>query len=266
MRIFIAGAGEVGFHIASSLSQEGHEIVVIEADADKVQRLQSELDVLAVSGDGCNAAILKEQGIEGADLFFAVSNNDPANLLAAMTARRLGASKCVARLGNPFHDLNPLLIDNPNVIPLYPERLVAEEILGLMRIPGVAKAHFFADGKLVLLKARPSRARDIFDKPLWQLKVPEGWILVGVVRGLRLTLPRGDTVLKPKQWIYAVGRTETVGEFLATIGVESPPTRKVLIAGAGHVGTWLAKGLVEDKVQVTVIQRQPQKAMALASE
>ena len=266
MKIFIVGAGEVGFHIAGSLTQEGHEIVIIESDPEKVQRLQTELDVMAVTGDGCNAKVLKQHGVHDADLFFAVSNDDPANLLAALTARRLGAAKCVARVGDPYHGSSPLLEDDPNIIPLYPERLVAEEILGLTRVPGVSKAHFFADGKLVFLRARPSTQIDMYDRPLRELKGPEGWILVGVVKGINLAVPRGDTILRHGQRIYAVGRTETVGEFLKSIGVEAPPTRRVLIAGAGHVGTWLAKGLVKDKVQVTVIQRQAQKAMALASE
>jgi trk system potassium uptake protein TrkA len=266
MKIFIVGAGEVGFNTANSLTQEGHEIIVIERDLEKVQRLQNELDVLAVTGDGCNANILRQHNVHDADLFFAVSNNDPANLLAALTARRLGVGTCVARVGNPYHGCSPLLEDDANVMPLYPERLVAEEIQGLMRVPGVSKAHFFADGKLVLLRVRPSLSVDIYGKPLRELHGPEGWILVGVVQGLRLVVPRGDTVLEHGQSFYAVGRTETVGDYLKAIGIDVPPTRNVLIAGAGHVGTWLAKGLVKDKIRVTVIQRQAQKAMALASE
>jgi trk system potassium uptake protein TrkA len=266
MRIFIVGAGEVGRHIASSLTQEGHEIIVVEADLDKAQNLQSELDVLAVSGDGCNARILEQHSVHDADLFFAVSNDDAANMLAGLTARRLGVAKCVARVGNPFHGSNPLLADDPNIIPMYPERLVADEIRALMRVPGVSKAHFFADGKLVLLRVRPSTRADIYDKPLRDLKGPEGWILVGVMQGLKLRVPRGDTILLHGQNLYAVGQTETVGDFLTGIGVEAPPTRKVLIAGAGHVGSWLARGLVKDKIQVTVIQRKRQKAKALAAQ
>jgi trk system potassium uptake protein TrkA len=266
MKVFIVGVGEVGFHIARSLSEEGHDLVVIELDPEKVQRLQSELDVLAVTGDGCDPAILQEHGVEDADLFFAVSDNDPTNLLVALTARSMGAKRCVARLGDPYHGSNPLLQADPEIIPLYPERLVAEEILGLTRVPGATKAHFFADDKLVLLHARPSMSVDIYGKPLRQLQGPDGWILVGVLQGLRLTVPRGDTILMPGQEIYAVGHTETAKEFLRAIGVESTPPRNVVIAGAGHVGHWLAKRLVEQKIQVTVIERQQKKALSLASE
>jgi trk system potassium uptake protein TrkA len=266
MRIFILGAGEVGYHIASSLVREGHDLVVIEADPDQAEKVQSQLDVMAVQGDGCQPDLLRKYGVENAELFFSVSNSDATNLLAALTARRLGAAKCIARLGAPEHGENPLLLDDSNIIPLYPERLVADEILGLTRISGVSKAHFFEGGKLLLLRARPSRRADIYDQPLRDLKGPDGWILVGVETGMKLAIPRGDTVLRPGQRIYAVGRTETASEFLEAIGVEAPPTKKVVIAGAGHVGSWLAKRLVEDQVQVTVIQRHPGRALALATE
>jgi trk system potassium uptake protein TrkA len=266
MRIFILGAGEVGYHIATSLVLEGHDLTVIEADPERAQKVQTTLDVMSVQGDGCQADLLLKYGVENADLFFSVSDSDAVNLLAALTARRLGAKKAIARLGVPEHGENPLLLDDPGIIPLYPERLVAEEILGLTRIAGVSKAHFFEGGKLLLLRARPSSRADIYDRPLRELEGPEGWILVGVETGMKLSIPRGDTVLRPGQRIYAVGRTETAKEFLEAIGVEAPKVKRVVIAGAGHVGSYLAKKLVEDDVQVTVIQRHPGKALALATE
>ncbi len=266
MRIFILGAGEVGYHIASSLSLEGHDLVVIEADAERAQRVQSTLDVMSVAGDGCEPDLLLKYGVKNADLFFSVSDSDTVNLLAALTARRLGAKRCIARLGNPAYGENQLILDDPYITPLYPERLVAEEILGLTRVAGVSKAHFFEDGKLLLLRTRPSRKADVFNRPLRDLKGPEGWILVGVEKGMKLSIPRGDTVLRPGQRVYAVGRTESATEFLKAVGVESPPVKKVVIAGAGHVGSWLARKLVEDHVQVTVIQRHPGRALALATD
>jgi trk system potassium uptake protein TrkA len=266
MRIFILGAGEVGFHIATSLVHEGHDLVVIDDDPDQTQRVQSSLDVMAVQGDGCQSHLLRQYDVGNADLFFSVTNIDAVNLLAALTARKMGASKCIARIGNPEHGENPLLLDDPNILPLYPERLVAEEILGITRLPGVSKAHYFEDGKLLLLRARPARRAEIYNKPLRELDMPEGWVLVGVEKGMQLSIPTGDTALRLGQRVYAVGRTETAPEFLKALGIDVAPTRKVIIAGAGHVGSWLAKKLVEEKVQVTVIQREPRRALALATE
>jgi trk system potassium uptake protein TrkA len=266
MRIFILGAGEVGYHIATSLVSEGHDLVVIEENPELSQKLATSLDVMSVQGDGCQPSLLTDHGVGSADLFFAVSNSDAVNLLSALTARHLGAKKCIARLGNPEHGANPLLVNDPNIIALYPERLVAEEILGITRVPGATKAHFFERGTLLLLRVRPSGKANIYGRPLRDMKGPEGWILVGVERGMKVTIPRGDTVLRPGQRLYAVGRSETATEFLGALGIKSPPVRKVVIAGAGQVGGWLAKKLVEDQIHVTVIQRDARRALALATE
>jgi len=136
MKVFIVGAGEVGIHIASSLVREGHDLVVIEKDSKKVSNLQKSMDILAVAGDGCNPRLLKTHGAADADLFFAVSNNDSVNLLSALTARKMGAARCVVRVGNPELGHNPLLKEDSQILQLYPERLVAEEIFSLTRVPG----------------------------------------------------------------------------------------------------------------------------------
>ncbi len=133
--------------------------------------------------------------------------------------------------------------------------------------PGVSKAHFFADGKLVLLRVRPSERVDIYDKPLRDLKGPDGWILAGTGPRPEITVPKGDTVLKRGQSIYAVGRTETVGDFLRGVGIEIAADEKGSSSWVRVMwGRGLPRGLVKDKIQVTVIQRKLEKAQALASE
>jgi trk system potassium uptake protein TrkA len=266
MKIFIVGAGEVGVHIASSLRHEGHDLVVIERDPKKVSQLQSSLDILAVVGDGCNPALLKNHGIADADLFFAVSNRDAVNLLSALTARSLGAKRCVVRVGDPALGNSPLLKKDKEIVQLYPERLVAEEIFNLTRVPGASKARFFADGRLVLLQARPSLDADIYGRPLKEISGPQNWILTGIHRAAGTVIPRGDTVLRPGDLLYAVGPTDGIPEYLGSIGVESAATKRVVIGGAGQVGESLAKRLVKEKVQVVVIQRGASRAFDLAAE
>ena len=87
------------------------------------------------------------------------------NLLSTLTARKIGAGRCVVRVGNPELGHNPLLRKDKEILLLYPEQLVAEEIYGLTRVPGAGKARFFADGKLVLLQARPSMVETLPGPP-----------------------------------------------------------------------------------------------------
>jgi len=266
MKVFIAGAGEVGFHISTSLVREGHDLVIIERDRDKVRRLEKKLDVLVVRGDATNPQILRANGIENASLFFAVTNDDAANLLAAMTARKLGAARSVVRLGQVFHEFNPVLQDDPDLIPMYPEKLVAEEILALLKVPGASKVRYFEQGRLVLLHVRASEDADVYGKPLKDLQGPEGWILTGIRRGGELIIPRGDTTLEPEDLFYAVGRSESIPEYMESLGVKARPVRHVVIAGGGQVGRALARLIVAEKIKVTVIQRSGERAFQVASE
>ena len=131
---------------------------------------------------------------------------------------------------------------------------------------GASKARFFADGELVLLQARPSMDAEIYDRPLKELNGPASWILTGIHRASGTVIPRGDTILRPGDLLYSVGPTESIKEYLRSIGIESEPTRRVVIGGAGQVGEWLAKRLVKEKIQVVVIQRGVSRAFNLAAE
>jgi len=266
MKIFIVGAGEVGVHIALSLVREGHDLVVIEKSSEKVERLQKSMDILAVAGDGCNPKLLREHGVGEADLFFAVSNVDAVNLLSALTARSLGAARSVVRVSDPQLGRSPLLQQDKDIVQLNPERLVAEEIFTLMRVPGVGKARFFADGRLVLLLARPSIKAPIYGRPLKEMTGPKKWILTGIRRASGLLIPRGDTVLRMGDLVWAVGLSDAIPDFLESMAVESHPTKRVVIAGAGQVGRWLAKLLVKEKIKVTVIQRGVDRAFDFAAD
>jgi trk system potassium uptake protein TrkA len=155
---------------------------------------------------------------------------------------------------------------DPEIVRLYPERLVAEEIFSLTRVPGVGKARFFADGRLVLLLARPSFAADIYDRPIKDLPGLNRWILVGVRRASGVFIPRGDTIIRRGDLLYAVGTSDTINEFLGYIDVKSHPIKNVIIAGAGQVGEWLARLLIKEKVRVCMIQRGEDRAFEMAAK
>lgn len=266
MKIFISGAGEVGSHIASSLVREGHDVVVVDKDPERVRSLASSLDVLAVHGDGASPHLLSRHGIQDTAVFFAVSNSDTTNILSAATARAMGAARCVVRVGHHYHADNPLLKD-PNITLIFPEQLVAEEIMSMMRVPGAVRARFFENDRLVLLHLRPSPNKDeLFGRPLKELSWPPDWVLAAIRRGTRIAIPSGDTALQRDWRLYAVGRTEHIDTLLQYVGVESRPTERVLVAGGGQVGARLCQLLLDHKKQVTLIQRTRERAMELAEQ
>jgi trk system potassium uptake protein TrkA len=138
VRVIIIGAGEVGYHIASRLSREQHDVVVIDHSPALIGRIQEELDVLAYHGHGSNPATLDGAGIAQADMIIAVTNSDEVNLVACLLARQYQVPTCIARINNlDFRD-SPLVAVGESIgidLLINPSQAVAEEIRHLVKVP-----------------------------------------------------------------------------------------------------------------------------------
>ena len=156
MKIIIVGAGEVGFHIAESLSQKEQDVVVIDKDSEKIKRIHDNLDVQALLGSGTSPKLLKESGIRTADMMVAATDSDEVNLISCLLARNLNASLLkVARVRNEEYVedkelFSKELLDVDHII--NPESLMSQTILRLMEVPGASEVIDFADGKGALRK------------------------------------------------------------------------------------------------------------------
>ncbi len=271
----------MGEHLLWHLSRlpERHDIVLVDRDPQVRTHLERKYDIAAAEGDASIPSVLLEHG-EGADVLFALTHSDATNLLAAITATDpvIGARRAVVRLSDPRHRDNPLLDrgGRPETVhTIFPEDLVAQAILGIIRHPGARSFRSFADGALALVRARPERDF-VFGKPLRDLDVaPRRWILTGILRRRRgpepgeygmlvdpaadpagpLHIPRGDSRIEVGDEIFAVGPANSASAFFRAIGHDSRPTRRVVIAGLGQVGRRLAELLFDADVEVTVIRR-----------
>lgn len=102
MRVIVIGIGEVGQHVARTLSQERHDVTAVDQDARRVETMQDELDALVVAGNGASPRFLRDLGVGQADLVCAVTQSDETNVIAALAARQLGAGRTVARVRDAF--------------------------------------------------------------------------------------------------------------------------------------------------------------------
>ena len=131
MRLIIIGAGEVGYHIASRLSREHHDVVVVDQSHELIGRLQEELDVMAYCGHGSNPSVLEGAGIAQAEMLIAVTNTDEVNLVACLLARQYGVKTCIARITNLDFRHSPLIAAGNAIgidLLINPSQAVAEEI------------------------------------------------------------------------------------------------------------------------------------------
>ena len=172
MHIVIAGAGEVGKHLAKMLSNEEHDLVVIDNDPERLKAIGSALDVLTIEGNANSIALLKEAKIHKADLFISVTFSEDVNVNSAVLSKRLGAKKTIARIDNQEYLLpaNKEIFENLGVdYMIYPEKIAAREVVGLLSETGSTEVVEFSGGRLHMYVIRLDEDAPIIHKTLREL-------------------------------------------------------------------------------------------------
>ncbi len=269
MKIIIVGAGEVGFHIAQRLSRENQDVVLIDKDAAKTNRINEELDVQALLGSGTSPGMLQRSGILEAGMLVAATDSDEVNLIACMLARQLNPHLLkVARLRNPeYLEMKDLLARETLGIDhiINPESTMVESIRSLMMVPGASDVIDFVDGRVKLigvtiLPDSPFAGRKLLSFPQMGAR-----LLVGaIVRGNQVTIPHGEDTIQPNDQVYVTARADDLQKVFRLFGIKEKELRGVIIVGGGQTGTALAKALDKSRVSAKVIDRDPVRCEELA--
>ncbi|MBP1776503.1 MAG: Trk transport system, NAD-binding component, partial [candidate division NC10 bacterium] len=270
MKTIVIGAGEVGYHIAERLSREAHDVVVIEQNSTIRARVQDELDVMTVEGNGSSPRVLEEAGVREADILIAVADIDEVNVVACLLAKEYGVVTRIARVRDPdFSESEFLgrgkrigidLLINPNIV-------VAEEILDLVKTPAAAEVGKFADGKVRMLGIQVPPGAPILDRPLRTLRsfhVKAPFLIVAVLRDGKLILPDGETVLHDGDHIYFVSKRESVNEILTLLGKEESIVERVMVIGGGRMGLRVAQLLEAERFKVKLVEQRQERCEELS--
>ncbi|MEE9191990.1 MAG: Trk system potassium transporter TrkA [Candidatus Aerophobetes bacterium] len=266
MKVAVVGAGETGFHIAQSLSNEGHSVVVIDTQEETLEHVRNSLDVLAILGDGSSHRILEEAGVKGSDFFAAVTNNDRVNIIAALLAKTYQVPRAVVRISDPQQLDNPVLLKETGLYAVYPEKVVADKIAQLIEVPFASLSEIFAEGRVQMLKLEVKKGAALEGKRLSELQRLSSWILVALSRGGELTIPRGDTLIQAGDYVIGLGIKEALKELEELVGPSEPRTKRVVILGGGKIGYYLLKELSGRGISLRLIETSPQRSLELAQE
>jgi trk system potassium uptake protein TrkA len=271
LKIVIVGAGEVGFHIASHLSLENKDVVVIDTDPDAIRRVSDNIDVQVVNGSGSSPMVLEEAGIRNAEIILAVTNSDETNLVACLVANMISPpTKKLARLrGADFDPYHKKFRDHPPHIDtiINPEIEVVKTIYQLMQVPGAVDVGEFADGKLKFVgvyldqSARLAGAR-LVDLP--ELTGPDRPLIAAVVREDQLIIPKGKDRLLAGDLVYFISEKHKLLDTLAVFDKRGEAVKRVLIIGGGRIGLRLAAMLEENSIQCKIIEKDSQRCALLA--
>ena len=274
MKIIIAGAGEVGFHLAKLLSYESQEITLIDIHKEHLTYANDHLDIKVMKGDVTSIALLKEARINTADLFIAVTSTESTNITASFIAKQLGVKNAIARISNTeFIDKREEIEFKKFGIDelISPESLAADEIQLLLNEFGFSDSYEFEDGALTMLGLNLSKASTFVGKSVMEAaKVfPElNFMPIAIQRfGTQFTLiPRGDTEFKEGDKVEFITSQGGVEELFKLSGKVKTEYKSVMILGGSRIGYKTAKDLCENKFRVKLIESDKEIAFDLAEK
>ena len=248
MRIVVAGAGEVGTHLAKMLSRENHDIVIIDSDDDRLKNLENTSDLMTLQGNVTSKKLLMEAGANEADLFIAVTPWEDTNIVSAIIAKKLGSRLTVVRISNN----EPLSRENRDIFTglgidsfVYPEKIAAREVSNILHQSGVSTLVDFSGGQLSLLALRMNKNAPIINKTLVEIRsiFQMEFRAVAIQRDGKTIIPTGDMKFEPDDTVYVVTNHAGIKKFLQYSGQRQGQMNQVMILGGSHIGRLIAKEL-----------------------
>ena len=268
MKIVIAGAGEMGSHLARMLSGNGHDITIIDSDQKLLSEVGSLADVITVEGDSTTFAVLREASVRKCDLFIAVNHEENDNVVAAMLAKKLGARKSIARIDNNEY-LEPnnkeMFIDMGIDYLFYPEKVAAREVINLLGHTSTTEYVDFSSGKLSLVVFRLEPASPLVGQVLTGFadETPLSYRTVAITRGGQTIIPREGEQFMEGDMVYVIARQDAVREVMEFSGQSNIEIKNMMILGGSRIGIRIATEL-QDEVNIKLVDYNADKAYRLA--
>ncbi|MDF0715603.1 Trk system potassium transporter TrkA [Muricauda sp. 334s03] len=274
MRIIIAGAGEVGFHLAKLLSYEAQEITLIDTDKERLSYADNHLDIRVLRGDATSIQVLQDAQVDSSDLVIGVTASETTNLTLCVLAKQLGCKRTMARISNTeFMDNRELIkFDQLGIDELIsPERLAAMEIQLMLNQSAFNDTYQFEEGLLTMFGVILPKTAPFVGKMVKEAAriFPElNFMPIALQRtGTQFTLiPRGDTIFKEGDQVYFITSDKGVEELYKLSGMQKQDIKNVMILGGSKVGYKTARDLCNKKFNVKLIEKNKEKAFDIADE
>ena len=274
MKIIIAGAGEVGYHLAKLLSYESQDITLIDINKESLSYADSHLDIKVIKGDATSISILKEAQISKTDLVISVTASETTNITACVLAKQFGAKRTIARISNTefIKHKEEIGFEKLGIDELIsPESLAANEIELLLNQSAFNNTYEFENGQLIMIGLSLSRNADFVGRSVMEvgrLFPALQFMPIALQRyGTQYTIiPRGNTQFKEGDQVYFVTTKEGVDEIYKVSGKVREILKNVLILGGSKIGYKAAQGLCKNNFNIKLIEKNRQKAFELAED
>ena len=258
LKIIIIGCGKVGRTLVEQLSQEGHDITIIDKNRERISQLANLYDVMGLVGNGASYNIQKEAGIGNADLIIAVTGSDELNLLCCTIATQVGNCAAIARVRTPDYSQEADYLREKLGLALIinPEYEAARDMARILYLPSSLEVTGFAHGQAELIKyAIPENSPmdGIAIKDLGH-KLKANILIGAIERDNDVFIPSGDFILKKGDKLSFVGAHKQAKEFFSHLGLNSHSVKNTMIIGGGKAAYYLAKELLSRGIRVKIIE------------
>ena len=270
MNIIIAGDGKVGSTLARQLSAEGHDVMLIDSDANVLNSSIERFDLMGIHGNCASKKVLLQAGVKDAELLIAATGADELNLLCCTTAHGINPNlHTIARIRNPeyteqIHEMRHIFALSMSV---NPERQAAAEIERLLKYPGFLRRDSFAKGRAQIVELRIDSRSKLKDVSLIEMNsILKCKVLVcAVLRDGQAIAPNGTFVLREGDRIFVTAPTNNLATLLKNLGIVTRRVRNVLLCGGGMISFYLARLLEKDGISVRIIERDLERCNELAA-
>lgn len=267
MKIVIVGVGKLGEYLAKSLVKEGHAVTLVDVDFTTSQDIINNEDLNYIDGNGLDVSVLKEAGVDQADLLISVMEQDEQNTMCCLLGKKLGAKHTIARIRTPEYanSIELLKEDLGLTMTINPEKLTAQHIARILSIPSALNATIFFKGRIQMISVKVKEKKYLDGITIANLnKKLEGRIIVcAIERDNEIIIPRGNTKMQVNDILHITGTPTNINEFLKLVGLDDK-TRKVIISGGSSTAVYLAKYLDEMGMATKIIEINEERANLLS--
>ena len=276
MKIVIAGAGEVGSHLAKMLSVEANDITVIDSRQERLDALSASTDVITVLGNPSAIDVLQDAGVANADLFIAVypSDSQDVNIVSAMLAKKLGSKKATARIDNEeylSYENKYLFTEMGIDLMFYPEKIAAGEIIDLLKRTATTDSMDFARGKLQIAVFKLEESSALLGMTMAEFsavanKQGHSFRVVAIARGNDTIIPRFDTKFKYHDLVFIISKRDGMEMLMKYIGKKDIEIKNVMILGGSPIGEIVARNISKQMETVKLIEMNKEKCLELSEK
>ncbi|WP_258103192.1 Trk system potassium transporter TrkA [Marinoscillum sp. MHG1-6] len=271
MRIIIAGAGDLGFHLAKLLAQEGQDIILIDQDSAVLENASNNLDCSTIKGSSTSVRTLDEAVVAKAELLIAVTSSEETNITTAIIGKSMGAKRTVARISNIEFlqqreklGLKHLGIDEI----ISPESLAAKEIKRLIKQSAMTDTFEFEQGKLSLIGITVDENSELKDKTLTEtayLNPDHNFTTIAILRENETIIPHGENKFSKEDHAYFIAEPSGIDRVMSLAGKERFEIKNIMILGGSKIGINAARQLSK-KYKIKLIEKDKEKCFTLADE